>query len=269
MGPPDAGGITIPSGEPRWLAWPARVARWLAGLPAPADIADVQAPPRPRFRNIAISREAGAGGGSLARLVGIRLDWKVYDHELLEAIARRMELPVEEARTYDELAPTVIQDWLLPLGEEHFAPHEAYLDHLAKLVQAIGQAGDSIIVGRGAGFILPRDETLSVRVVAPLKARAQRLAERMGVSARTARRAAKELDRRRLRFARVMYHAESADPHLYDLVLDSHSLGLPIAAAIVVRAIEAGRPPETPPAGPPPGASAGPETSNPAPGRPE
>src|SRR5205807_8686797 len=99
-----------------------------------------------------------------------------------------------------------------------------------------------IVVGRGAGFILPRAETLSVRIIAPLKARAQRLAERMGVSARTARRAARDLDRRSLRFARVMYHVDAADPHHYDLVLDSHSLGLTISTEVIVRAVEAGLP---------------------------
>jgi cytidylate kinase len=246
MGPPD-GGTTIEARDagdgPRWLEWPARVARWLAGSGgASRRAAEGRAGPAARFRNVAISREAGAGGGTIARMAGTRLGWRVYDHELLEAIARRMEISVEEARVYDELAPTVIQDWLLPLGEEHYAPHEAYLDHLAKLVEAIGKAGDSILVGRGTGFMLPRDETLSVRIIAPIKARAQRLAERMGVSVRTARRAARDMDRRSLKFARVMYHVDAADPHNYDLVLDSHSLGLNIATELIVRAVEAGRP---------------------------
>jgi cytidylate kinase len=178
----------------------------------------------------------------IARQVGRRLGWKVFDHELLEAIARRMEVPIEEARGYDELAPSVIQDWLLPLGEEHYAPHEAYLDHLAKLVDSIGRAGDAVIVGRGAGFLLPRDRTLNVRVVAPLKIRAQKLAERLGVSTRTSRRAARDLDRRAARFARVMHHVDASDPHHYDLVLDAHSLGTDITVEIIVRAVEAGRP---------------------------
>ena len=139
-----------------------------------------------RFQNICISRETGAGGGTIARLVGQRLGWKVYDRELLEAIAHRMGLPVDEVRCFDELAPSVVQDWLLPLREEHYAPQEAYLDHLAKLIEAIGRAGESVLVGRGAGFLLPRETTLSIRIIAPLRIRALRLAERMGVSVRTA-----------------------------------------------------------------------------------
>jgi cytidylate kinase len=200
-----------------------------------------------RFQNIAISRETGAGGGAVARMVGQRLGWKVYDHELLEAIAHRMELPVDDVRAFDELAPSAVQDWLLPLREEHYAPQEAYLDHLAKLIEAIGRAGDSVLVGRGAGFMLPRETTLSIRIIAPLRIRSLRLAERMGVSVRTARRAAKDLDRRRAQFDRTMHRTVSVDPHNYDMVLDSHSMGLDIATEVIARAVEAGQPPATVP----------------------
>jgi cytidylate kinase len=234
-----------------WVrAWPRKVAHWLFG--ATAGRHEPEGPPVPvaRFRNVCISREAGAGAGSISRLVGTRLAWKVYDHEILEVIAQRMEMPTDEVRAFDELAPSVVQDWILPLREEHYAPQEAYLDHLAKLVEAIARAGDSVIVGRGAGFMLPREATLLIRVVAPLKVRAERLAERMGVSVRTARRAAKDLDRRRYQFERTMYRVDPRDPHNYDLVLDSQSLGLSIAAEVIVRAVEAGLPSVSPPSTP-------------------
>jgi cytidylate kinase len=227
--------------------WPKYVVRWFLGLGDEAG--EPQQAPRTvaRFQNIAISRETGAGGGAVARMVGQQLGWKVYDHELLEAIAHRMELPVDDVRAFDELAPSAVQDWLLPLREEHYAPQEAYLDHLAKLIEAIGRAGDSVLVGRGAGFMLPRETTLSIRIIAPLRIRALRLAERMGVSVRTARRAAKDLDRRRSQFDRTMHRKMSVDPHNYDMVLDSHSMGLDIATEVIVRAVAAGQPPATVP----------------------
>ncbi len=221
--------------------WPQFVVRWLFGTANPTDEPQPQPIPVARFQNLCVSREAGAGGGALARLVGQRMGWKVYDEELVEAIAHRMQVPIDEVRALDELAPSVVQDWLLPLREEYYAPQEAYLDHLAKLIEAIGRAGESILVGRGAGFMLPRETTLSIRVVAPLRDRASRLAERMGVSVRTARRAARALDRRRAQFDRTMHRANVNDPHSFDLVLDTHSLGLEIAAEVVVQTIEIGR----------------------------
>lgn len=229
--------------------WPDFLSRWLFGRGDEERLPRLAAGGVARFQNICVSREAGAGGGAIARMVGKRLGWKVYDDELIEAIAHRMGVPLDEVRTLDELAPSVVQDWLLPLREEYYAPQEAYLDHLAKLVEAIGRAGESILVGRGANYMLPREVTLTVRIIAPLKVRAIRLAERMGVSVRTARRAARDMDRRRLQFDRTMHRANSSDPHNYDLVLDSSSLSLEIAADVLVRAVEAGRPSGAP-AGP-------------------
>ncbi len=237
---PQAGGPIL-AGARRW---PGALSRWLFNRGSkPAEVVGLPSTVA-RFRNVCISREAGAGAGTVGRMVGTRLDWKVFDHELIEAIASRMELGTDEVRTFDELAPSVVQDWILPLREEHYAPQEAYLDHLAKLVEAIGKAGESVIIGRGAGFLLPREETLSVRIIAPAKDRAVRLSERMGVSVRTARRAARDLDRRRAHFVRTMHRFDAYDPHNYDLVLDSQSLGLPVVAEIIVRTVEAGRLPK-------------------------
>ena len=245
---PEVAPTTGPAGrEDSPKGWGTALVRWLRGGGVRRAESAGPAGPVARFRTICIGREAGAGGGTLGRLVGTRLGWKVYDHELIEAIAHRMELPAEEVRALDELAPSAVQDWLLPWREEYYAPHEAYLDHLAKLIPAIGQAGESVIVGRGAGFMLPRESTFSVRVVAPMKARARRLSERMGVSLRTARRAARDLDRRHDGFVRTMYRVNPADPHHYDLVLDTDSLGLTIAAELIVRAVELGQPPASPP----------------------
>ncbi|HEX8201663.1 MAG TPA: cytidylate kinase family protein, partial [Isosphaeraceae bacterium] len=78
-------------------------------------------------------------------------------------------------------------------------------------------------------------------VIAPLRIRAQYFSERLGVSVRTARKAVRDLDRRRARFARTMFRVDPADPHLYDLVLDSHSLSIPVAVEVLVRALQAGR----------------------------
>lgn len=241
MASPDPLPMASSDAPKRPSRWPVSLSRWFFGKVVKPKEPSGSLEPIARFRNICIDRETGAGAGLLGRMIGARLGWKVYDNEIVEEISHRMELSVEEVRAFDELAPSVVQDWILPLREEHYAPQEAYLDHLAKLVEAIGRAGDSIILGRGAGFLLPRTETLTIRVVAPMKARAVRLADRMGVSVRTARRAARDLDRRRHHFIRTMYRVDDSDPHNYDLVLDTESLGLPIAADLIIRTIEAGR----------------------------
>ena len=91
---------------------------------------------RSRARGSRISASAARparGRRSSPSWSGQGLGWKVYDEELVEAIAHRMGSPIDEVRALDELAPSMVQDWLLPLREEYYAPQEAYLDHLAKI----------------------------------------------------------------------------------------------------------------------------------------
>jgi hypothetical protein len=64
----------------------------------------------------------------------------------------------------------------------------------------------------------------------------------MQVSVRTARRAARDLDRRRIHFDRTMHRADATAPNNFDIVLDSDSLGLDLAAQLIVHAVEAGMP---------------------------
>ncbi len=95
--------------------WPQVLSRWLFGGGPEVGREPASEPRTARFQNICISREAGAGAGAIARLVGQKLGWKVYDQEFIEAIAHRMEVTIDEVRALDELAPSVVQDWLLPL----------------------------------------------------------------------------------------------------------------------------------------------------------
>src|SRR6516225_4346905 len=70
-------------------------------------------PAAPAGLTIAINREAGAPGTSVAQEVGARLGWPVYDHELIEMIAKEMGLRVNLLETLDEKR----QSWILEAME--------------------------------------------------------------------------------------------------------------------------------------------------------
>src|SRR5579859_1738914 len=65
-------------------------ARTGSGLPTPPAFA------------IALAREAGTQGTAIGQEVSKRLGWHVYDHELLEQIARDMGLRTNLLETVDE-----------------------------------------------------------------------------------------------------------------------------------------------------------------------
>src|SRR5438105_4325761 len=128
-------------------------------------------PSLPASLTVALSREAGARGGTIARRAGRKLGWQVYDQELLEYMAQD---------------PTVIQGMVDTLKPDAVAWMEGHLErllcaesvsqfpsvvNLARVVLALGAQGGVVLIGRGASCILPRASTLNVRIIAALEDR--------------------------------------------------------------------------------------------------
>ena len=107
-----------------------------------------------------------------------------------------------------------------------------------KIVHVIGKHGRAVIVGRGANFILPPQERFSVRVVAPFKVRLQNVAREHGVSENDAKRRILRRESRRGAFVRRSFHEDIADPHNYDMVLNTAKLSIHSAVNAVIVAIK-------------------------------
>jgi cytidylate kinase len=190
----------------------------------------------PRFC-ITISREAGARGSTIARLVGQKLGWTVYDQELLEYIAHEMHLRAGVLESLDEKAYHWAQDWLAALLEDQWQNQDSYIVHLTKVVLAIGMHGEAIVVGRGASFILPRDRSLNVRVTAKDSDRIAFLSQIERLTPQEAERFMRETDEQRKKFVRDYFHRNNEDMHEYDLILDSGALGEECSAELVINAL--------------------------------
>ncbi len=170
---------------------------------------------------IAIAREAGAPGTSVAREVGRRLGWQVYDHELLERIAAEHGLRVSLLESLDERR----QSWLVEVMEA-FSQHanigeSGYVRHLTQTILSLGAHGCCVIVGRGAAHLLPPATTLRVRLVGELPDRINAIMRQRGLSKHDAARWVEHTNRERIAFIKDHFHKDPTDPHQYDLFLNS------------------------------------------------
>jgi cytidylate kinase len=186
---------------------------------------------------VTISREAGARGSTVARLVGQKLGWTVYDQELLEYIAHEMHLRAGVLESLDEKAFRWAHDWLAALLEDQWQDQDAYIVHLTKVVLAIGMHGEAIVVGRGAACILPRDRSLNVRVIAKDADRIAFLSQTERLTPQEAERYMRETDAQRKKFVRDYFHRDNEDLHEYDLIFDSSALGEECCSDLIVAAI--------------------------------
>jgi len=189
--------------------------------------------PAPRFL-ITISREPGALGTSTASAVGQLLGWPVYDHELLDRVAREMGTHVDVLKLIDEKPMSWLEQCVVDLVSAYNLSHDKYMVHLIATVKSLGMQGHCVIVGRGANFILPHETTLNVRLVAGLKDRVANIQHVLQVSEKEAARWVEKNTAERHDFVKRHFGKDVGDPHLYDLVLNTSRLSAEEAAAVIV-----------------------------------
>ncbi|MFO0959211.1 MAG: cytidylate kinase-like family protein [Isosphaeraceae bacterium] len=183
---------------------------------------------------IALSREAGSGGLLVAREVGRRLNWPVYDHELLEHLAAELRVDVLKLQNVDERPGSRLVECLEAFANAPTVTELTYFRRLLKLVLALGARGDCVIVGRGAGLVLPPATTLRVRVISEREDRIASTARENAISPAEAAKKIDGLDQGRRRFIQAHFHRDPADPLLYDLALNASRLTIGECAQAVI-----------------------------------
>jgi cytidylate kinase len=200
------------------------------------------APPPAAFPaglTVAVSREAGSRGGSIGRRVARKLGWQVYDQELLEYVAQEGPLHQE---LLDGLPPAAAA-WLGErlerlLREQSVSQHQSIV-RLSRAILALAAPGNVVLIGRGAGLLLPPETTLNVRVVAPLADRIAYLSQWLRLTVEEATERVRLRDARRAEFLATHFHRAPGDTNQYDLVLNSSLLGEEVCADLVVHAARA------------------------------
>jgi cytidylate kinase len=194
-------------------------------------------PPAPAGVTIAVSREAGARGGTIARRVGKRLGWQVYNQELLEflcanEVARQAvlaDVPPDAVEWFDAQLERVRRDRGIDLGSEG--------SEMPRVILSLAARGQAVLLGRGAGFYLPRETSLHVRIVAPLAARVAHMADYSRLTREAAADLVRQRDERRAEFLLSHFGRRSTDVYDYDLVLNSGLLGEETCADAILAAL--------------------------------
>lgn len=186
---------------------------------------------------ITISREAGANGPAIARAVGERLKWPVYDKELVQKIADEMGLHADLLQSVDEKQMGWLKECLRTFASASKVNETAFVRHLVETLLSLAAHGECVIVGRGAAVVLPAETTLKVRLGGPARQRIETIRQRFGIPREEAENWVQKTDHERQRFVMDHFHKDPSDPQYYDLVLNSSRFSVAECADFIVKGL--------------------------------
>jgi cytidylate kinase len=195
-----------------------------------------EGPRLPAALTIALSREAGARGTSIARRVGEKLGWQVYTQDMLEYLANQGNLQQEILEQLSPPARAWVEEQLARWQGAAAQGSATTFREIARLILALAVQGEVILIGRGAGLLLPPATTLHVRIYAPLAERIAYMSQWLRLTTDEARQEVLKRDERRNHFVDTHFHYKAHEPYRYDLLLNSSLLGEELCAELIVHA---------------------------------
>ena len=167
-----------------------------------------------------------AGGSEIARLLAQKTKMDLMAGQIIQHVAESSKMSTKVVETLDEKAMTTMESWINSMFvSRHLWPSE-YLKHLTRVIGTIGKHGNAIIVGRGAGYILPPETTFRVKIVAPLEYRIQSMMRIRNLSRPDAEKYIEKRDGDRIAFVKKYFQADAMDPLNYDLVINTEKVGI-------------------------------------------
>ncbi|MFZ2630573.1 MAG: cytidylate kinase-like family protein [Desulfosalsimonadaceae bacterium] len=186
---------------------------------------------------ITVSRESGSGGTLMAAKLAKDLGFDLFHREVIQEMAESAHISARIVETLDEKGLSVLEESLAAMiRDRHLWPDE-FMRHLLKVVGTIGKHGRAVIVGRGAQYILPFDETLKVRVIAPLALRIYTVAHELDIEEGEAERMILKTDSDRRSFSRKYFYADVTEPLQYDLIINTARVSVDEGVEIVKSAL--------------------------------
>lgn len=196
---------------------------------------------RPQGFSVAISRESGARGGSIARKVGELLSWQVFDQETLDYLIQNDTAREQFLSEIPEPAMAWANNHYFRLLREQQLTAESDTAGMIRLILAVAARGEVVILGRGAGYMLPSETTLHTRVVAPWLDRVAYFAQWLRLNLEEAASEVRSRDERRANFLAGILGRNPADVTGYDLVVNAGRLGIETAAQLIAWAVRTKR----------------------------
>lgn len=187
--------------------------------------------------DIVISRDPGSGGHVVAEKIAKKLNWKLFDKELMLKLSTELGIDPQELKNVDEHSRSWFSDTFQSIFNPNYVSDIRYINNLKKILSHASKQGDLVILGRGANHILPPDSCLRVRITASRKTRIdntykfEKTKTRMEAADKVA-----HIESQRNKFIRQYFGANPYNPWYYDLIISTDHLTLDQATDLIIQA---------------------------------
>ena len=176
---------------------------------------------------VAIGREFGAQGCDIAEKLAEKLGVKLYDRQLVEEAAKKLEMDEHTVQKADEVSAKDIEGLKTTYGVGNFYLSTQVLDAQADIIERVAQNESCIIMGRCADYILKdRDDCLKIYIYAPFDVRTKHIAEKYDMSMFSAKRLVRQMDEKRDTYYKYVMGNRRGEHDGKDAMFDSSIMGV-------------------------------------------
>lgn len=196
---------------------------------------------------ITISRQFGAGGKTIGKMVADELDYTFVDEDIIQIIAEKAKVSpgwVEsvEKEAGGRLSRIVTKMVSKPLLERvlkddyGYIDEQIYIDYLVVIISQMAEEGDVLFLDRGSQYILnDHPDAFHVLLINTFDNRVKFMIDRYDMTEHQATQVVKSEEKRRTNLYRKIGKQDYDQPELYHLVLNMAKFQLDQAVETIVR----------------------------------
>ena len=198
---------------------------------------------------LTISRQFGAGGITLGKMVSEKLGYHFYDEEIIQLVAEKAKVSRHWVESMEKEAGGKFQRLISGLvsrslidrildDQRGYIDEDIYVDLLHVVIQRIADEGDAVLIGRGSQYIL-KDNTSACHVllVADKEHRLKFIEKHYNLLTNQAVRVVNTEDKRRTNLYRKFGKEDYDQPVHYHMVLNMNMIDLDTAARLMCKLV--------------------------------
>jgi cytidylate kinase len=200
---------------------------------------------------ITISRQFGAGGKTLGKMIADQLGYIFAASDIIQEIAREANVSEQWVEAFEKEAGTklsrvissmISQRWIdrILKDERGYLDEKIYLDYLVLIIAKMADEGNAVILGRGSQYILnDHPDAFHVLLIDELENRIDFMVKHYDMNEKQAARIVFAEDKRRLNLYSKLGKKDYDNPSLYHLVVNMSRFSLEKAASLICSMVEA------------------------------